>query len=72
MRPLSAGKMATESCFARELIASLSALLIFDLGCSLVLTIVTISLSSLLSVFSPFLTILITINNNNLENFKSC
>ena len=32
MRPLSAGKMTTKSSFPRDFIASLSALLMFDLG----------------------------------------
>ena len=32
MRPLSAGKITIESSFARALMASLSALLMFDLG----------------------------------------
>ena len=44
MRPLSAGKMAPESSFARDLIAFLSALLIFDLGGLLLRTIFTTSL----------------------------
>ena len=44
MRPFSAGKMTTESSFARDLIASLSALLILDRGGLLLRTIFTTSL----------------------------
>ena len=43
MRPLSVGKITIESSFARALMASLSALLMFDLGGLLLLTILTTS-----------------------------
>ena len=44
MRPLSAGKITIESSFAKALMACLSALLMFDLGGLLLLTILTTSL----------------------------
>ena len=44
MRPLSAGKMTIESSFFKDLMASLSALLIFELGGLLLFTILATSL----------------------------